>query len=121
MDAQGVLPAVSKISNNAVRVFFETGYTSQMPGTEAGSDEIKKIFSPCYGSPFMPRSVKTYSDMLMKKIDETGANVFLINTGMNQYGERFPLPFTRHCIRASIEEPQKDSSQKVLKKLLTLI
>ncbi len=121
MDAQGVLPAVSKISNNAVRVFFETGYTSQMPGTEAGSDEIKKIFSPCYGSPFMPRSVKTYSDMLMKKIDETGANVFLINTGMNQHGERFSLPFTRHCIRTSIEQPQKDSSQKVLKKLLTLI
>ena len=59
--------------------------------------------------------------MLMKKIDETGANVFLINTGMNQYGERFSLPFTRHCIRASIEQPQKDSSQKVLKKLLTLI
>lgn len=121
MDAEGVLPAGAKISDNAVRMFFETGYTSQMPGTEAGSDEIKKIFSPCYGSPFMPRSVKTYSDMLMEKIKKTNANVYLINTGMNDEGKRFRLSFTRKCVKLVIKTPSADKSAEVLKKLLTLI
>ena len=53
MDATGSFPPVSKISGDAVKRFFETGYTSQMPGTEAGNDEIKKTFSPCYGGPFL--------------------------------------------------------------------
>ena len=78
MDATGQFPPISKISGDTVRKFFETGYTSQMPGTEAGSNEIKKTFSPCYGSPFMPRKVSEYSNMLMKKIDSVGANVYLI-------------------------------------------
>ena len=68
MDAKGVFPAVSRITNGTIKRFFETGYTSQMPGTEAGTDEIKPLFSPCYGSPFMPRAVKEYSDLLMQKI-----------------------------------------------------
>ena len=58
MDAEGIFPTISRISASTVRRFFETGYTSQMPGTEAGSDKIKRTFSPCYGSPFMPRKVK---------------------------------------------------------------
>ena len=71
MDATGSFPPVSKISGDTVKRFFETGYTSQMPGTEAGSDEIKKTFSPCYGSPFMPRKIELYTNMLMEKIEDT--------------------------------------------------
>ncbi len=124
MDAQGVFPAISRISGETVRRFFETGYTSQMPGTEAGSNEIKKTFSPCYGSPFMPRKVKEYSDLLMEKIEKHGSNVFLVNTGTNpDTGIRFDLDFTRNTIKQAIltEYPLKDFSEDVLQCLEALI
>ncbi len=124
MDAEGVFPAISRISGNTVRRFFETGYTSQMPGTEAGSDEIKRTFSPCYGSPFMPRNIHVYSDMLMDKIENHNSNVFLVNTGMNpETNERFALDFTRNTIKQAIltEYPLKDTSEEVLDTLEKLI
>ena len=121
MDAQGVFPPVSKISGETVRRFFETGYTSQMPGTEAGVNEIKPLFSPCYGSPFMPRLVKEYSDLLMKKVEEHDCNVFLINTGMDKDGKRFSLEYTRRCIKFVIENEIEDKSEEILNKLLTLL
>ena len=114
MDASGQFPPINKISGDAVRRFFETGYTSQMPGTEAGNEEIKKIFSPCYGSPFMPRPVKVYSDMLMDKITNEVCNVYLINTGMDSTGKRFSLDFTRTCVKSAIDIGVADNSKEVL-------
>ena len=113
MDATGSFPPVSKISGDTVKRFFETGYTSQMPGTEAGSDEIKKTFSPCYGSPFMPRKIELYTNMLMEKIEDTDANVYLINTGMNKDGKRFPLEFTRDCVKNAMRGGAEDNSKVV--------
>lgn len=124
MDAEGVFPAISRISGNAVKRFFETGYTSTMPGTEAGVTEIKRTFSPCYGSPFMPRAVDEYTQLLMKNIEKHNSNVFLVNTGMNpETGKRFPLDFTRNTIKRAIqtEYPLKDTSEEVLNKLETII
>jgi len=113
MDATGSFPPVSKISGDTVKRFFETGYTSQMPGTEAGSDEIKKTFSPCYGSPFMPRKIELYTNMLMEKIEDTDANVYLINTGMDKDGKRFPLEFTRDCVKSAMRGGAEDNSKVV--------
>ena len=124
MDAEGVFPAISRISGATVKRFFETGYTSTMPGTEAGVTEIKRTLSPCYGSPFMPRAVKEYSDLLMKNIEQHESNVFLVNTGMNpDTGERFPLDFTRNTIKKAIltEYPLKDTSEQVLQTLEQVI
>ena len=113
MDATGSFPPVSKISGDTVKRFFETGYTSQMPGTEAGSDEIKKTFSPCYGSPFMPRKIELYTNMLMEKIEDTDANVYLINTGMDKDGKRFSLEFTRDCVKNAMRRGAEDNSKVV--------
>jgi len=124
MDAEGVFPAISRISGAAVKRFFETGYTSTMPGTEAGVTEIQRTLSPCYGSPFMPRNVHVYSDMLMDKIEQNGSNVFLVNTGMsNTTGKRFDLEFTRNTIKKAIltEYPLKDTSEEVLQTLEQVI
>ena len=121
MDATGSFPPVSKISGDTVKRFFETGYTSQMPGTEAGSDEIKKTFSPCYGSPFMPRKIELYTNMLMKKIKNTNANVYLINTGMDKDGKRFSLEFTRDCVKNAMRGGAEDNSKEVLEILEDLI
>ena len=121
MDAKGVFPPVSKITGDTVRRFFETGYTSQMPGTEAGTNEIKPLFSPCYGSPFMPRAVSVYSDLLMKKIEQHNCNVYLINTGMDSSGVRYSLDFTRNCVKTAIDLEVEDNSRDVLKTLEQLI
>ena len=124
MDAEGVFPAISRISGDTVRRFFETGYTSTMPGTEAGVTEIKRTLSPCYGSPFMPRAVSEYSDLLMRNIEQHESNVFLVNTGMNpETGERFDLEFTRNTIKKAIltEYPLKDTSEQVLQTLEQVI
>jgi len=121
MDAKGVFPPVSKISGNTVKRFFETGYTSQMPGTEKGVIEIKPLFSPCYGSPFMPRPVEEYSQLLMNKIHANSCNVYLVNTGMDTNGRRYPLDFTRECIKKAIDNDITDNSLEVLKTLENLI
>ena len=115
MDAEGKFPAISKISGETVRRFFETGYTSQMPHTEKGVDEIKRICSPCYGSPFMPLSVKAYSDLLMQRVEDNDCNVFLVNTGMNTNGKRFALEYTRKCVKDAIDSntPSIDTSKQV--------
>ena len=73
-----------------------------MPGTEDGVNEIQKVYPPCYGSPFMPLPVKTYSDLLMDRVTEEDSNVFLVNTGMDKTGNRFPLDKTRACIKQAI-------------------
>ena len=121
MDAEGVFPPVSKITGDTIKRFFETGYTSQMPGTEAGSEEIKPLFSPCYGSPFMPRAVKVYSELLMNKIDANDCNVYLINTGMDRDGIRFSLDFTRECVKMAINEGAPDNTDACLEILEELI
>ena len=122
MDAEGEFPAISKISGDTVRQLFETGYTSQMPGTEKGVKEIKRICSPCYGSPFMPRSVKAYSDLLMQRVERHNCNVYLVNTGMYDTGywfngdtKRYPLGYTRSCIKNAIDfgMPYADTSKQV--------
>jgi len=102
LDATGTLPAVSKIEGNAIRRLFETGYTSKMPGTEDGVSEIQTVYSPCYGSPFMPLPVKTYSNLLIERVKESSSNVFLVNTGMDESGNRFPLDKTRASIKQAI-------------------
>ena len=121
MDAKGLFPPVSKITGETIKRFFETGYTSQMPGTEAGDDQIKPLFSPCYGSPFMPLDISVYSDMLMEMIGIHKVNVYLINTGMDSDGVRYSLDFTRECVKLAIEKGAPDNSDVCLNILEELI
>ena len=102
LDATGTLPAVSKVEGMGIRKLFETGYTSKMPGTEDGVKEIQKVYSPCYGSPFMPLPVETYSNLLMDRVTEEESNVFLVNTGMDKTGNRYPLDQTRAFIKQAL-------------------
>ena len=104
MDAEGTLPAISVVEGMTIRTLFETGYTSKMPGTEDGVNEIQRVFSPCYGSPFMPLPVTTYSNMLMDRITEEDTKVFLVNTGMKPDGKRYDLEYTRNCIKRALNE-----------------
>lgn len=105
-DAYGVLPPISKLTPGQAAYHFISGYTAKVAGTEEGVNEPKAAFSACFGAPFMPLHPTYYAEMLSKKMQESGANVWLINTGWTGgaygTGSRIKLRLTRAMITAAL-------------------
>ena len=106
-DAFGVLPPISKLTPGQAAYHFISGYTAKVAGTEAGINEPVPSFSACFGAPFMPLHPTKYAEMLSKKMQEAGVNVWLINTGWTGgpygTGSRMKLKYTRAMITAALE------------------
>ncbi len=105
-DASGVLPPISKLTPGQAAYHFISGYTAKVAGTEEGIVEPVAAFSACFGAPFMPLHPTAYAEMLSRKMQDAGVNVWLINTGWSggEYGvgSRIKLKFTRAMITAAL-------------------
>jgi phosphoenolpyruvate carboxykinase (ATP) len=105
-DAFGVLPPISRLSEEQAMYHFLSGYTAKVAGTERGVTEPKVTFSTCFGSPFLPLHPRVYAGMLGEKLRRHGARVWLINTGWTGgpygIGQRIKLGYTRQMVSAAL-------------------
>jgi len=105
-DAFGILPPIARLTRDQAMYWFLSGFTAKLAGTEIGVKEPQPTFSACFGAPFLPQAPVVYARLLAKKLDEHGANVWLVNTGwtggMYGAGERMPIQATRALLSAAI-------------------
>jgi phosphoenolpyruvate carboxykinase (ATP) len=105
-DALGVLPPISRLTEEQAMYHFLSGYTARVAGTERGVTEPKVTFSTCFASPFLPLHPGVYAGMLGERLGCHRARVWLINTGWTGgpygVGQRIKLGFTRRMVHAAL-------------------
>ncbi len=112
-DAFGVLPPVARLSTDQALYYFLSGYTSKIAGTEIGIDEPVATFSSGFGAPFLPRRPAEYAALLAERLEATGAQTWLVNTGWTGgpygIGRRMPIDATRAIISAILDNTLLDA------------
>jgi phosphoenolpyruvate carboxykinase (ATP) len=107
-DAFGVLPPVSRLTEEQTKYYFLSGYTAKLAGTERGIKEPVPSFSACFGGAFLMLDPIIYAKELTKKMKLHKAQAWLINTGWigGAYGtgKRIDLPSTRKIINSILND-----------------
>ena len=99
-DAFGVMPPVSKLTHDQTQYHFLSGFTAKLAGTERGVTAPQPTFSACFGAAFLSLHPTKYGEELVKKMDQHGAQAYLVNTGWNGSGKRISIQDTRGIIDA---------------------
>ena len=99
-DAFGVLPPVSVLTPEQAEYYFLSGFTAKLAGTERGITEPTPTFSACFGQAFLELHPTKYAEELVRKMKQSGAKAYLVNTGWNGTGKRISIKDTRGIIDA---------------------
>lgn len=103
-DAFGVLPPVSRLTEDQTRYYFLSGYTAKIAGTERGIVEPVPHFSTCFGATFLMLDPIIYANELARKMKIHNTEAWLVNTGWMggtyNNGTRIDLQTTRRIIHA---------------------
>jgi phosphoenolpyruvate carboxykinase (ATP) len=102
-DAFGVLPPVARLTKAQAEYYFLSGYTSKLAGTERGITEPTPTFSACFGAAFLSLHPTQYAGVLKKRMEDSGAQAYLVNTGWNGTGNRISIKATRSIIDAILD------------------
>jgi len=102
-DAFGVLPPVSILTPEQTKYYFLSGFTAKLAGTERGITEPTPTFSACFGQAFLELHPTKYAEELVKRMEQSGAKAYLVNTGWNGSGKRISIRDTRGIIDAILD------------------
>jgi phosphoenolpyruvate carboxykinase (ATP) len=112
-DTFGVLPPVSRLTEEQCKYYFLSGYTAKVAGTERGIVEPVPSFSACFGAAFLMVDPIIYANELTRKMKMHGAEAWLVNTGWisGPYGtgHRIDLPATRRIISSILDDSINNS------------
>ncbi|MBY6064011.1 phosphoenolpyruvate carboxykinase (ATP) [Pseudidiomarina sediminum] len=108
-DAFGVLPPVSKLTKEQTKYHFLSGFTAKLAGTERGITEPTPTFSSCFGAAFLSLHPTKYAEVLVKRMEASGAEAYLVNTGWNGTGKRISIKATRAIIDAILDGSIEDA------------
>jgi phosphoenolpyruvate carboxykinase (ATP) len=107
-DTFGVLPPVSRLTEEQTRYYFLSGYTAKVAGTERGIVEPVPSFSACFGAAFLMLDPIIYANELTRKMKMHNAEAWLVNTGWTGgpygIGNRIDLPSTRKIINNILDD-----------------
>ena len=113
-DAFGVLPPVSILTPEQTQYYFLSGFTAKLAGTERGITEPTPTFSACFGQAFLELHPTKYAEELVKKMQQSGAKAYLVNTGWNGTGKRISIKDTRGIIDAILNGDIKNAPTKTI-------
>ena len=111
-DAFGVLPPVSILTPEQTQYYFLSGFTAKLAGTERGITEPTPTFSACFGQAFLELHPTKYAEELVKRMEQSGAKAYLVNTGWNGTGKRITIKDTRGIIDAILGGDIKNAPTK---------
>lgn len=113
-DAFGVMPPVSKLTPEQTKYHFLSGFTAKLAGTERGITEPTPTFSACFGEAFLTLHPTKYGEELVKKMEEHGAEAYLVSTGWNGTGKRISIQDTRAIIDRILDGSIEKAETKII-------
>ena len=114
-DAFGVLPPVAILTPEQMEYYFLSGFTAKLAGTERGITEPTPTFSACFGQAFLELPPTKYAQELVKRVRQSDAKAYLVNTGWNGTGKRISIKDTRGIIDAILNGSINKAPTKKLK------
>ena len=94
---------VSILTPEQTKYYFLSGFTAKLAGTERGITEPTPTFSACFGAAFLSLHPTKYGEELVKRMKQSGATAYLVNTGWNGTGKRISIKDTRGIIDAILD------------------